>query len=399
MAKDITPGALPFLSSLALSPRADDRSLWLRIAIDYFLSDARADPARREEFLTKLFDCLAGVDDAGRLAVARKLFSQEERAPSQLVAGFLALGGKAELHVLTHARDVSREALLTAAGDSWRAAASVARRGDLDAELVATLLSGGELEALIALVEKARVALSADHILTLAVRARNEIETSGDRRVAELLLARAPMRSEHAPLFLEATQAQRTAILLAAQRAELGQARAPAAAKAPREAIELLERAALAGETEIFAKVLAETLGCSLKIAQRIAGDGTGEPLAVALAAMGAAKDVSVRILTSGDLRDGADYPRVRALARLQDVLNPAAARRIVAALIADRQTREQSEPVRAAPPAERAISMPPGERRARVSPVAPREENLSPALRRRRRALAFLAAHQDAKG
>jgi hypothetical protein len=397
LAKGSIPEPLPFLDSLALSPRAQDRALWLRIAIDYFLSDERADPARRDEFLTKLFEYLASVDDAGRLAVARRLFCRGARAPAQLIAGFAALGGEAELHVLAHARDFPREALRTAAADKSRAAA-VARRDDLDAETVATILGGGDPEALAALAENALAPLSADQSLSLALRARRDIDTSGDRRLAELLLARAPTRAEHAPLFLEASPAQRTAILLAAQRAELGQPRGPAAANAPRAAIELMERAALAGESELFAAALAETLGCSLELAARIAGDRSGEPLAVALAAIGAANDVSVRILTSSDLREGADYRRVRALARLQDVLNPAAARRVLTALIGDPLTPAQSEPARAAPPAERAASQPSGERRARISPAAPREENLTPAVRRRRRALAFLAAHQDMK-
>ena len=393
MAKDITPGPLPFLGSLAISPRTKDRGLWLRIAIDYFLADERADASRREEFLTKLFECLASVDDAGRLAVARKLFTPADRAPARLVAGFLALGGEAELYVLTHARDLPRDERLGAAADSRRAAA-VARRGDLDAETVATVLSVGEPVALAALVENALSPLSADQILFLALRARADIEGLRDRRLAELLLARAPARAEYAPLFLEAGPAQRTAILIAAQRAELGQARAGASASVKREDIELLERTALAGETEMFASALAQTLGCSLDLAQRIAGDRTGEPLAVALAAIGAANDVSVRILTSSDLREGADYPRVRALARLQDVLNPTAARRVLAAMIGDVKTL--SEPQRATTPAERPASQSPSERRARISPAAPREENLTPAVRRRRRAFAFLAAHQD---
>ena len=343
LAKDIPSEPLPFLGSLALSPRAEDRGLWLRIAIDYFLSDERADASRREEFLTKFFDCLASVDDAGRLAVARKLFSPEERAPPELVAGFTALGGEAEIYVLAHARTVPRDSMLIAAADSRRAAA-VARRGDLDAETVATILAGGAPDALAALVANTLAPLSAAHILDLAHRARSEIETSADRRLAELLLSRAPARAEYAPLFLEAAPAQRTAILIAAQRSELGQPRALTSANAPREAIELLERTALAGESELFAKALAQTLGCSLELAQRIAGDRTGEPLAVALAAIGAANDVSVRILTSSDLREGADYPRVRALARLQDVLNPAAARRVLVAMIGEAQTRGQSD-------------------------------------------------------
>ena len=388
MAKDITPGPLPFLGSLAISPLPKDRSLWLRIAIDYFLADERADASRREEFLTKLFECLASVDDAGRLAVARKLFTPAERAPPQLIAGFFALGGEAERFVLSYAKDLPREARRAAAADSRRAAA-VARRGDLDAETVATILGVGEPEALAALVENALAPLSADQSLALALRARSDIERSQDRRLAELLLARAPARAEYAPLFLDAAPAQRTAILIAAQRAELGQPRAATSANAKRETIELLERAALGGETEMFDAALAQTLGCSLGLAQRIAGDRTGEPLAVALAAIGAANDVSVRILTSSDLREGADYPRVRALARLQDVLNPAAARRVLAAMIGEAKTQSDLQ---------RTASQSPSERRARISPAAPREESLTPAVRRRRRALAFLAAYQDAK-
>ena len=108
----------------------------------------------------------------------------------------------------------------------------------------------------------------------------------------------------------------------------------------------------MTGEAELFARALAETLGCPNSLAEKIAADRSGEPLAVTLAAIGAPNDVSVRILTSSDLRDGADYRRIGALARLQDALSPSAARRVVAAIIENPQEGKTASRARRRAPA-----------------------------------------------
>ena len=156
-----------------------------------------------------------------------------------------------------------------------------------------------------------------------------------------------PPRAEYAALFMEASSAQRTLILLAVQRAELGKPRGAPPPGASSEAIAKLERFALTGESELFLGALAETLGCSISLAEKIAADRSGELLAVTLAAIGTPNDVSVRILTSSDLRDGADYRRIGALARLQDALSPSAAQRVIAAIIENPQDRESPAPAR----------------------------------------------------
>jgi uncharacterized protein (DUF2336 family) len=274
----------------------------------------------------------------------------------------------------------------------------VARRDDLDDELVWTIVRGNSTEARVALVENPRAPLSAEQLLKLARRARADSESTGDRRLAEGLLARMPPRAEYAALFMEASSAQRTLILLAVQRAELGKPRGAPPPGASSEAIAKLERFALTGESELFLDALAETLGCSLSLAEKIAADHSGELLAVTLAAIGTPNDVSVRILTSSDLRDGADYRRIGALARLQDALSPSAAQRVIAAIIENPQDRESPAPAQLELPAPppRPGPQPPIDRRPRATPVqSPREESVPAAVLRRRRAFAFLGAHR----
>ena len=380
MASLVPVGPLPFLGALARSTRVEDRLLWLRVAVDYFLAEATPDAALTAEFEAHFAACLAGADDEYRLIVAKRLLSRGH-APPYLLAAIEALGGDTALFVLERARGLPRDKLLVDAGEIGRARA-VARRDDLDEELVWTIVLGDDAEARVALVENPRAPLNAEPFLDLARRAKTDIESSGDRRLAEALFARMPIRAECAPLFMEASSAQRTLILLAVQRAELGKPRGAPPPGATSEAIARLERYALTSEPELFARALAETLGCPNSLAEKIAADGSGEPLAVALAAIGAPNDVSVRILTSSDLREGADYRRIGALARLQDALSPSAARYVMAAII------ENPRPARPAP-------QPSIDRRRRATPASPpREEPLTAAVVRRRRAFAFLAAN-----
>jgi hypothetical protein len=393
LASQVPAGPLPFLGALARSPRAEDRLLWLRVAVDYFLSGAAPDSALNAEFEANFSACLAGADDENRLAVAKKLVARGN-APAYLLAAIETLGGDAALFVMERACGLPREKLLADAQEKGRACA-VARRDDLDDELIGAIVSGPDSEARIALVENASANPTAEQFLELARRAKADIDASGDRRLAEALLARSPTRAEYAPLFMEANSPQRTLILLAAQRAELGKPRGESRG-APAEQIAQLERYSLAGEPELFTQTLAETLGCPIALAERIAADRSGEPLAVTLAAIGAPNDVSVRILTSSDLRDGADYRRIGALARLQGALSPSVARRVVAAIIDDRPGREDSNPARPAWLAPPPPPRPSVERRPRAASVSqPREDAVPATVQRRRRAFAFLAANR----
>ena len=394
MSSQVPAGPLPFLGALARSPRVADRLLWLRVAVDYFVAGATPDAALRAEFEANFAGCLADAGDEDRLTVAKKLLSRGH-APPYLLAAIEALGGDAALFVLERAPGLPREKLLANAEESGRATA-IARRVDLDDALVWTIVRGADPEARVALLENQRAPVNAEQFLRLARQAKADIESSGDRRLADALLARMPTRAEYAPLFMDASSAQRTLILLAVQRAELGKPRVAPAQGAPSEAIARLERYALTGEAELFAHALAETLGCPNGLAEKIAADRSGEPLAVTLAAIGAPNDVSVRILTSSDLRDGADYRRIGALARLQDALSPSAARRVVAAIIENPRDGEGRASAPLAAAARRPEPPPSVDRRPRAAPApSRREETVPAAVMRRRRAFAFLGAHR----
>ena len=94
-----------------------------------------------------------------------------------------------------------------------------------------------------------------------------------------------------------------------------------------------LELTAVARQPARFVATLAEALDCDPGLAQRIVEDVSGEPLAVALAALGASNEVLVRVLTSNDLASGESYGRIRTLARLNNALDRNAATMIVAAM------------------------------------------------------------------
>ncbi len=121
-------------------------------------------------------------------------------------------------------------------------------------------------------------------------------------------------------------------ILLAAQRLQLGRTRA-FAPPIQQEWLDELELAAVARKPERFVAILADALACEPELARRIVDDASGEPLAVALAALGASNEVLVRVLISNDLSAGASYQRIRALARLNNALNRNAAIAVMAAL------------------------------------------------------------------
>ncbi len=397
MASDLCPADLPFLATLAHSPRAADRLLWLRVATDYFLAGPFQPRAHDAEFTAALSQGLQDADDATRHAVARKLAPCAEAV--DVLAAIESLGGEAALHVLHCASALPRERLLAAAAGDKARACAVARRGDLDAELVGVLAEHDEIEVLLALTRNPRAAIDRRLFTALARRARLRFEVA-DRRLADALLDRGPAGLEHAALFLEASSSRRAEIVIAAQRAALAGPRTRVRRRETLEAIARLERFALGAEAERFAAALAEALECSREFAEKIADDRTGEPLAIALAALGAPHDVTVRVLTSRDLQDGADYRRVGALARLKDALNPAAAELVVAAMIGESARPSARHQPALDPGASATPGRPAGSAASdALTRAAPRiwmnETELTPDALRRRRAFAFAAGRR----
>ena len=188
----------------------------------------------------------------------------------------------------------------------------MARRADLNARLIGALVALNETDPLVALVSNPRARLEGPVLAGLLQRARTLADDRGDLRLAEALLERRPVRAESAALFLIADPLQRVEILLAAQRAQLGRPPGLPPPVAP-EIVDELEQASVARRPERFVVLLADALDCDPALAARIAGDASGEPLAIAMAALGAPSDVLVRVLTANDLESGETYRRIRA--------------------------------------------------------------------------------------
>ncbi len=90
------------------------------------------------------------------------------------------------------------------------------------------------------------------------------------------------------------------------------------------------EAAALAGNNEEFAQLLARSLRISREQARRMARDELGEPVAVAGKALGLARDVLHRILLFVNPAVGHSVERVHSLAALYDAMTPQAAQGMV---------------------------------------------------------------------
>ena len=311
--------ALPLLSNFSESRRPDDRAVFVRVFGDYaryLLSHTLPIP---DDWRIALEACLAKADPKER---RQHLFA--------LDGVHLNSGVKEEARGL---RPSQPQPIASQRNVAERELAGMQPTAT-GREDVETLLQSGDLDALVALAFDCRLHLSARQVAALANRARKAVDIESDRRLAEAVLTMRPTRIEMAPLFLEANADQRWAIALAAQRAELGRRQNAAIATVARETVSRLEYAAIAGNASEFVDLLGRAIGAPPDLTRRIAEDPAGEPLAVALIAMGAPNDVCVRILTARDMHERGEFRRLLPLTRLSKSMNPLAARRIVSAMI-----------------------------------------------------------------
>jgi uncharacterized protein (DUF2336 family) len=324
---DITRTRFPFLTSLEGRFDAEPRRVLLRVATDLFVNDPAPSREAIAEFEKAALKLLSDRDAATRLVVARKIAPRIDTPPAVLAA-IIERGHDAALFVLERAVAAPRPLLLAAAGGDEAAACAVARRRDLDDEIVGVLARRPVREIALALAMNLAAPLAPERFALLAERARD------DKELAAALLARPAAPLDQAPLFMFASLEQRQAILLAAQRAELGRLPGQSTWRQPDDAVRRLESYALARQPDLLIETLAEALGCEAAFARRIVDEPSGEPLAVALAELAASQEASMRILLLGHSPLNLDTMRLGALTRLKEGLRPAAARRVISAMI-----------------------------------------------------------------
>ena len=338
---DLTLSDFPFVASLADSANPNDRRIWLRVACDHFVAADRADADAVERFAAAVSRQLDKADPTTILEAAQRL-APCPRTPASLLAKLGSFSPQASDFVLEHGASFGTADLIGAIESGRRQAVAVARRPDLDAKVIGALVGSDEIEVLTELAVNPRVRLEGAVLADLLQRARTLAEDRGDRRLAQTLLKRRPLPPESATLFLVADPFQRVEILLAVQRAQLGR---PPGRSAPiaSEIVDELEQASAARRPKEFVNVLAKALECESALAERIVDDPSGEPLAVAMAALGAPSDVLVRVLIAKDLQGGETYQRIGALARLNNALTRNAALAVTSALLNGAHPRQQA--------------------------------------------------------
>src|SRR5260370_22913015 len=197
MLKGGPPPPLPFLASLERAPGPDSRRILLRIATDHFIS-LQSHSAQQIAHFERTVERLIGrAAHATRLIVARKV-ATHPMTPPRVLEMIETMGGEAALHILEHA-PLPRERLLAAALGNESRASALAKRSDLDADIVATLSARPEVEVVLALAGNLVAPIGAAAFAALARRAERE------KPLAEALLTRSAGETDPPPLVTPAS--------------------------------------------------------------------------------------------------------------------------------------------------------------------------------------------------
>ena len=319
--------SLERLVALGQTPDVNIRPVLLRVLVDLFVRKAHHAPDELAQFEEIAHRLLEEVDADTRLIVAEKL-ARCPRSPRSFIDRFLADGGLAASVVVAHA-DLEHKVLLKAA--SWGSsemAAAVARRTDLGLEISRSLAERPERDVLLALCANPTAPLDRPLTQYIVRRAR------GDEELSRLLLARSATSADFAPLFLLANAEQRAAIILSARRDDLGpESTRPRLSADQTAALSRVERSILSSDQDSFEDALAAGLNISVSEADRIIDDPHGEPLAIALAALGASPEFAARVFILSGPAIGYSVMAVRSLIALVESLSMRTAGRLIAAM------------------------------------------------------------------
>lgn len=194
------------LASLARDPRLDLRPVLLRVQTDLFLAAPTRDPSMVAAFEALACGLLPALDDAAAARIARKLAPCPE-TPARVLDLLVARGGDAQHAVIAATPRLASSILDTALAAGGEAAAALARRDDLDAGTLTSLVALAQAEVDFALAMNRRADLSGPVLDALVARARTHAA------VGHALLARDDLSgSEEAALYVYADHARRARI-------------------------------------------------------------------------------------------------------------------------------------------------------------------------------------------
>lgn len=303
-----------------------DHAALLRAIVEQFIGRQMHPVADVKQFERLTLGMIDIVDVAAVARILRPLCGHPETPPA-IFERLLARGGPCAELALQFSSLVSQADLAAAAqGDDPALACAVARRSDLDREIVARLIQRRETEALRALAANCAVRLDSAARRVLIQAARDDVT------LARSLLDRDDFDADNEALFLAATRHERRDIILNACRRALAAGQFETHMADPA-VLARLEAAAIRNDRAGMAAILAEAFDCRKERAAAILADTQGETLALALAALGVDPDAATRIFLCADAAISHDTNRVRALVALVRSTPSRAAAQIVASV------------------------------------------------------------------
>ncbi len=364
--------ALAHLGMLRHNPTSTIRPLLLRVVVDLFLHKRHHAPDDIRTFEAMVTPLLDDVDAATRRVLVDRLFDHPA-TPAAVLDRLMDAESQIGAEVYRHASFAEAELLAIAETGPAMTAATVAQRPDLPPDVITALVERPEPRIAQALADNAAVVLAPSQFQALVRRART------DRDLAERLAAREGDPLATAPLFALVSPRQRRRIVDAVRRHELGRRPWGRPDRATVATLERLDRLVLGGEWDVFEDTLCLALGERHRALRPLLRDGTGDILALALAAVGATADLAARVFILGDPAIGRSVSAVRRLTTMVDTLAPAAARRLLEAIV-EAVPNEERRPSSPTPPSL-------GARRGNVAAdvTAVRRERVEPARRARR--------------
>ncbi|WP_430911013.1 DUF2336 domain-containing protein [Methylobacterium sp. sgz302541] len=321
------------LIELSRVEHLDLKPVILRVRTDLFLQGAPRDRDGIAAFEALACGLIPTVDDETALVVARKL-APATATPEAVLASLAERGGAVRDTVVALAPALTDTLLTAAAKDGTSFEAALAARADLDRTRQGALSASGGAAVDLALARNTGLSLRADVVGRLVARARTAPE------LAAALLGRTDLAAaDLAPLFLQAGEAQRSAI---AQAVEAVAALRPCP-PAPREIGAILT--GLSGKRDVpgFVSVLAEALGLPGSFLQAVTdASARYELLTLALRAVGLHEEEAVYVFLTLNEAVARSADRVFALVRLFRTTTRPAARDLLSA-ICDRPLAERT--------------------------------------------------------
>ncbi|RTL85614.1 MAG: DUF2336 domain-containing protein [Hyphomicrobiales bacterium] len=303
-----------------MSGRRIDHAALLGAIVDQFVARQMHPIGDIKQFEQLALGLIDIVDANAAARIARPLCMHPE-TPASVFPCLLAKGGPCAELALQFAPALPRADLLAAAQGGAHLACAVARRAELDRDVVDALIQRGEAETFRALAANWSLRLDAGARRALALAARDDLT------LGRILLDRDDFSGEAEGLFLAATRHERTDIILNACRRALSTGKADRRPADPALAVRL-EAAALESDRAGMVAILAEALDCRRERAAAILSDAQGEPLALALAALGVDPDAASRIFLAQEAN------RAPTLSALVRAIPQRAATQIIAATV-----------------------------------------------------------------